>query len=73
MSSMSLETQNDQDAAIHFNLGVDVLASGSEMGSLPHDWNPHDVGHRQHGAGNWQPAHPAEMQHWAAGLDVPGF
>ena len=73
MSSMSLEPQNDPNAANHFNLGVDVLASGGEMGSLPHDWDPREGGHRAHSDGAWEPTDPAQMEIWAATLDVPGL
>jgi hypothetical protein len=58
---------------LHFDLGVDVLASRSEMGTLPHDWDPGQVQARDHGGAQWPPASPAQLEMLAATMDVPGF
>ena len=58
---------------VHFDLGVDVLASRGEMGALPHDWDPGQAQHRDHDGGQWPPASPAELEMLAATMDVPGF
>lgn len=57
----------------HFDLGVDVLASSGEMGALPHDWDPAQLQHRDHGGGQWPPASPAQLENLASTMDVPGF
>jgi hypothetical protein len=58
---------------LHFDLGVDVLASQGEMSSLPHDWDTHELQQRDHGGGHWPPADPAQLELLATTLDVPGF
>lgn len=58
---------------LHFDLGVDVLASPDEMSSLPHDWDPHGLEQRDHGGASWPPADPAQLEMLAVTLDVPGF
>lgn len=58
---------------LHFDLGVDVLASRGEMSALPHDWDPAKLQHRDHGGGQWPPASPAQLEVLAATMDVPGF
>ena len=58
---------------VHFDLGVDVLASRTEMGALPRDWDPGMIQHRDHSGGQWPPASPAQLEMLAATMDVPGF
>jgi hypothetical protein len=77
MSAMSVANTHVHDEwaqwPLHFDLGVDVLASGKEMNTLPHDWDSHGVQQRDHSGGNWPPADPAQLELLATTLDVPGF
>jgi hypothetical protein len=77
MASMSASSTNVHanwaEWPLHFNLGVDILASQNELNTLPHDWDPHAVEPRFHGGGHWPPADPAHLERVATSLDVSGF
>ena len=77
MTQMPIDTlqvpETREQSLPRFDLGVDVLAARQAFDSLPVDWHPQGLGHRDHGSGHWVPENPAQLEIWAATLDVPGF
>ena len=57
---------------LHFDLGLESLASADDFAHLPHDWEGFHRDHPHHGMHEW-PTDTKTLQLWAATLDVPGF
>ncbi|MCB0919861.1 MAG: hypothetical protein KDC39_14970 [Actinobacteria bacterium] len=57
---------------VHFDLGLETLATSYDLSHIPHEWQHPGLSHH-HMASNALPSDTHSLQVWAASLDLPGI
>jgi len=65
--------QNAPEKHEHFDLGVDTLASGSEIGDMHDPWSSGPAPEAPHASGAQLHVPDGDMAPWADSLQLPGM